>query len=167
MPTPVSLMQLLGKMHMQAAPICDKADEYVVQLNHHSVKGIHLLLGMLALGNKYPSFPKQRLLRDAGADFDTLYVFLFRRAELRTGSGGGESAERTLQRAYRIAQRRYNEQEEVFILTTDVLQSLLRSKDPLLVKAFKEMGVDTRKLRRELTVGLPKSPRPQHLQRVS
>lgn len=137
------------------------ANAQVGMLGHAEMSDAHLLLGILAAGNADNTVPVPRIFREAGANYGTLYAFLDKHTELRTGASEStppkpsKTLVRTLVRAYRLAKRRHakHNEEQVTIIMVDIARALLKSKDPLLVQALCEMGVDTAVLRKRFFDG--------------
>lgn len=171
MPTSKKLNDVLGVMKTVPLGVYRRSERIAQRLGHGSVENTHLLLGLLALGNEDIQSPVPRGLREAGADYNTLYKFLASSTELNAQSVGVDptastSLVQTLSRARRLAGRRRHDPSRDYIVTRDLLRALVLSarRDPLLTRAFREMNVDTKGL-------LNKFPeyeaRPQHLQPVN
>ncbi len=160
-------------MFTNAKSTYDRAVANAQRLGHAQVGNTHLLLGILALGNHDRTSPIPRLLRDTGADYETLRIFLESRVELlREGRTSvpptaDEELTRTLARAARIAKRRVRKDGARAIITEDLLISLLDSHDQLLVMALRKMHVDKSALRRRLVDTRKSMVRSRHLELVN
>lgn len=144
------LERLLGMMLSYARENYRTAASNAARLQHRELGEVHLLLGILGVGNKDRTAPIPRILREEfGADYGVLYEFLENNVELRAGASATRPAKptrgllRTLERAVRMAKRRSGRNTNKFaVITEDLLLALLYSRDPLLMQSFATMGVD-------------------------
>lgn len=126
------------------------------KLGHGEMGEAHLLSGILALGEEHTQSPIPRLLRQFGADLETLMKFLQSRDELgswqrTTEPVPGNSLQRTLERADMAAWKRSNNGQLPYGANiTDLLNALLESEDELLFEAFAVMDLDVLQVRMQL-----------------
>lgn len=146
--SPEKLKELFDSMYSNAQSVYYRAVANADRLGHPVVDNVHLLLGVLALGNEDPSLAVPRTLRRFGLDYLTLNHFLQMRSDLRgpLRTAGlptpSQGLMQTLNRAHELSERRENVSCGV-IITADLVVALVEAEqtDTDLKRAFELMGV--------------------------
>lgn len=135
--------------------------------NHGAMDNLHLLAGILSVGETDPDLGVPRTLRSAGLDFSELLSFLGSQTDLQgdVHTGGMPTPSKglvhTLGEAFKLSQRRAKEsRSHGVIITADLVIALIAAAktDPILGQAFTRAKVDTTKLRKQLRSSTQEQP---------